>query len=207
MTETERHTVLILGAGASVAYGLPTGTELVNAICREFPNYSVQVKWFHLSPEQASARAKNLCDALNGAGTRSIDGFLEFREDLRLDGAIAIALALLCRERPQTLSNANSANTDNWYREFIEWLSPSPDVKFPATRVSVITCNYDRSLEQYMYVALKNRFRDSTDQKIAQLMDEVPIIHVHGSFGRLPWQRAKRKRYPTDGRTLSATPS
>ena len=197
MAQTERHTVLILGAGASVPYGFPTGTELVSAIHKEYPSL---LRGHVASTDQASSHAEEFCAELDGAGNKSIDTFLEFAEGLRKTGALAIALTMLYRERPGTLSNVNRADPDNWYRELINWLYPSPDVQFPASTVSVITYNYERSLEQYMYTALSDRLKrmQKRPTNAAELMGRVPIIHVHGRFGRLYWQQGDGEPVPYD---------
>jgi len=53
--------------------------------------------------------------------------------------------------------------------------------------LTIITFNYDRSLEYYFFTALKHLFNKS-DSDIARAMLCLPIIHFHGSLGPLPWQ-------------------
>ncbi len=53
--------------------------------------------------------------------------------------------------------------------------------------LAIITFNYDRSLEFYLHTALRNSY-GKTDKEVADKLDELRLIHVHGSLGRLPWQ-------------------
>jgi hypothetical protein len=49
---------------------------------------------------------------------------------------------------------------------------------------AVLTFNYDRSLEQFLLVALQNRY-DIGPAQAAQLLAAIPIIHLHGQLGHL----------------------
>ena len=53
--------------------------------------------------------------------------------------------------------------------------------------------------ECYLHTALVNTYR-LTETQAAELSANIPIVHVHGSLGRLPWQRgdAKVRPYSTE---------
>ena len=53
--------------------------------------------------------------------------------------------------------------------------------------LSIITYNYDRSLEQYLFIALRAAFNLKSSE-CRTLMKSIPIIHMHGDLGALPWQ-------------------
>lgn len=56
--------------------------------------------------------------------------------------------------------------------------------------LSVVTFNYDRSFEHFMFESLKGSYEieDEDDDEVAKKIAEIEIHHVHGSFGSLPWQ-------------------
>ena len=72
--------VLVLGAGASKAYGLPIGEELKAKICYELgkqqPLYTKLVEWGH-----SGAKITKFREALIESHTSSVDAFLTYRED------------------------------------------------------------------------------------------------------------------------------
>ena len=56
---------------------------------------------------------------------------------------------------------------------------------FRNNRLGLVTFNYDRSLEHYLYTAPKHRFNA---EEAIRLIKTVTVIHVHGQLGQLPWQ-------------------
>jgi hypothetical protein len=55
-------------------------------------------------------------------------------------------------------------------------------------------------LEHFLFSALKHSY-NKTDAQVAEMMQFIPIIHVHGSLGPLPWQEAGGiDYYPLFGR-------
>jgi hypothetical protein len=62
-----------------------------------------------------------------------------------------------------------------------------PFEQFGKNKVAFITFNYDRSLEHYLFTCLYNSYGKSADECAHQLK-QIPIIHLHGDLGALPWQ-------------------
>lgn len=60
------------------------------------------------------------------------------------------------------------------------------------SKLSIITFNYDRSLEHYLFTAVKNRYGKS-DQECAEVIGRIPIVHVYGSLGKLTWQEGRNE--------------
>ncbi|MGH7216991.1 MAG: hypothetical protein ACREIG_07135, partial [Nitrospiraceae bacterium] len=56
---------------------------------------------------------------------------------------------------------------------------------FHENKLSLITFNYDRSLEFYLHRAIK-RLWDLDDNEAAEVLKAVPIIHIHGKIDALP---------------------
>lgn len=177
--------VLILGAGTSAPYGFPIGRALVEDICDNFAARSTRLVRPGRSPALYRARADKLTGLLRTSVAYSIDFFLAHRADgdLREAGRVAIASSLLRVERKEALY-APVDREDNWYRAFANAI--------PALiPVGVVTYNYDRSLEHYLFEALRARYNDQDARDLLLLggaeRSEL-VTHVHGCFGRLPWK-------------------
>lgn len=97
-------------------------------------------------------------------------------------GKAAIAFRLMQFEDPNRLTWFDN----NWYRYIFGKLD-APLADFRNNNVTFVTFNYDRSLEHFLFTALKNSY-NGTDEVVAAALAEVPIIHVHGQLGLLPWQ-------------------
>ncbi len=78
----------------------------------------------------------------------------------------------------------------NWYQYLWEELN-DPFEHFGANKLSIVTFNYDRSLEHYMFTSLKNKYPDKSVDEYAEKIRSIPIIHVHGKLGPLPWETSK----------------
>ncbi|HEY6222343.1 MAG TPA: hypothetical protein VIW26_01050, partial [Gemmatimonadales bacterium] len=83
--------VLILGAGASIPYGFPSGEALRANIIKDLSKSTAQP--FQLL-EAAGFEAKHITNfrsALQQSGQRSVDAFLEHRSEFVGIGKVAIA--------------------------------------------------------------------------------------------------------------------
>ena len=186
-----RPTVLVLGAGASVPFGFPTGLGLVAQICNA--NYRN-----HESISPLKEQFPLFQDALRKSGLSSIDSFLENRvDDFAEIGKRTICREILSIERYgksvskketylKPVYESNLFGFDgNWYRQLRDLLGLDTD-KFGAN-LAIITFNYDRSLEQFIFTSIKNSFKLS-DEECASLLSRIKIVHVYGSVGELDWQ-------------------
>jgi hypothetical protein len=54
--------------------------------------------------------------------------------------------------------------------------------------VKIINFNYDRCIEQFLWLALQDLFLIPQD-RAAELISSLPIIHPYGVVGSLPWQK------------------
>ena len=68
--------------------------------------------------------------------------------------------------------------------------NPGDFTKIGNEKISVITFNYDRSLEHYVFENLYGLLENSGIQRkeLADVINHIPFIHVYGSLGKLPWQ-------------------
>jgi hypothetical protein len=176
MISTE--TVFILGAGASIPYGFPSGLDLVSKICEP----SGDRRYIQFGIDQATA--ESFITALRQSDQQSVDAFLEHRGNFMLAGKTAIAVQLIQCEN----HNALFGQTRDWYTNLFARLDGRFE-EFAHNRVSFITFNYDRSLEHYLFTALCNKYGKPSEE-VANVLRKIPIVHVHGQLGRLPWQEA-----------------
>lgn len=171
-------TVLILGAGASLDYGFPLGRGLRDLVCGITATEASSVI------EQAGYSIEELnefVDTLKHSGFTSVDWFLEDRPEFVLIGKAAIAAALIPFENPEKLFPPG-APPNHWYELLLNVLD-RPLGAFPENKLSVITFNYDRSIEHYMFTTLTTR--TGSEQRAIELMDKFEIVHVHGALGNL----------------------
>jgi len=200
-----KNTVLVLGAGASMPFGFPSGREIVGAICQALtPDTSQPIRRQYtptfsvlLHCNFSVSQITNFKDALSRSGHTSVDAFLEYRTEFIDVGKSAIAAVLLPFEKTDLLfEEMRIERKNNWYEYLFSQLSTSFDM-FDRNALSIITFNYDRSLEHYLLTALKNSY-GKTDKECAEKLNAIPIIHVHGKLGDLEWQHPHPFPVPYD---------
>lgn len=186
--------VFILGAGASVPYGYPTGFELAEGIKTFLLNFPydpkvaskdmAEVHNFFNQLVSPLPKLKQFYDALLKASTYSIDKFLENRPDYLELGKLLIAYMLKKKEHEFNLFI--NLKEKNWYAELFNRIDANVE-NISKNRISFITFNYDRSLEFFLYNLLKSR-STKRDEDILQAFNSIHIIHVYGSLGCFPWE-------------------
>ena len=60
------------------------------------------------------------------------------------------------------------------------------------SKVSFITFNYDRSLEQFLYESFQNSFTTVPSHDIVAIMNDIEIIHMYGCIAPLDWQDSEK---------------
>jgi hypothetical protein len=171
-------TVFVVGAGASVPFGMPTGGQLLDTAQKLDVDNLLQ----KLARQFSVERVAPLYEALADCQDSSIDALLEQRPDIELPGRYLIASLLLEAERNSPSRYLGVMH--DWFRYiWDEMVSGSRGIEaFGANRVSFVTYNYDRILEHKMIGGLKARYRAELKQVRAAL-EAVPILHLHGSLG------------------------
>lgn len=124
------------------------------------------------------------------SGKDSVDAFLEHRPSFLEIGKVAIAQELTRYELHNELFETQG---DNLYFYLYKHLNAMPD-EFQNNALTVVTYNYDRSFEHFLFTAFKRSYGLS-DETTARLLEHVPIIHLHGHLGLLPWQGGKYLKY------------
>jgi hypothetical protein len=191
-------TVLILGAGASMPYGFPSGAELRRIILDNLQLDYPPRKWIITLQKLGITQdcIRNFQYDLHNSDSSSVDAFLEHRPEFLKIGKLAITLGLIPFEEEQQLKKGE----ESWYQHLFGKLN-APFDSFDKNELSIITFNYDRSIEHYLFTAMKSKYGKSGEECKRKLGD-IPIIHVHGRLGALLWQdEAGRAYLPRPGAT------
>ncbi len=196
-------TVLVLGAGASKPFGFPLGAELKNEVCELLSDKVGRLNEFKkvaacILPDLAS-RAAVLREALAFSGLASVDSFLEHRVEFLDIGKAAIAYTLIKYEGEGRLFPSRERD---WYRYLFQRIWTNFD-DFGENELAVVNFNYDRSLEHYLFKALSNS-SGRRPLEVAAKLREIPIVHVYGSLGRLPWQEGDQPSRAYDPSTTES---
>ena len=179
----KRRTVLVLGAGASAPYGFPCARDLRDKIISGLSKEIAQPFQLLVAAGFDAQHVTNFRDALQKSGQASVDVFLEHRSEFLPVGKTAIAAALIPYEDEAKLWGGDQ----NWYEYLWQRLGPSLLDDVAQSQLSVITFNYDRSLEHFLFSALRESHNLGTDYAARYLREIIRIVHVHGQLGPLPW--------------------
>lgn len=190
-------TVLVLGAGASKAFGFPTGQELVKRICLLLNQDRYFDIFYQTIREHLCDMAKKFPNVLKLADPLSVDAWLEHNPIYIEVGKVAIAIALLGYEKQSGLRPQN-----NWYQLLSKRLD-GPFEMFQDNKLSIITFNYDRSLEQYLFETFRNTHTEKSEVECKEKLNQLRILHVYGSLGRLEWQSDKQLPLVSYGQSLN----
>ena len=84
----------------------------------------------------------------------------------------------------------------DWYQYLFNKMAATPE-DFAENKLTIVTFNYDRSLEFYFERVLRNSFGLGADEA-RDLRKSVPIIHVHGQLGDLDANSDNHRAYGPD---------
>lgn len=180
-----KRTVFVVGAGASAPFGFPTGRGLYDAIVRRLREQNDGFASLRDHGGFSPQDIERFRYELSRSGRVSVDGFLEHRWNHMEIGKTAIAHVLMGHEDEEQLFR----NAGDW----LGYLYRTLPSDFEAGDIAFLTFNYDRSLEHFLYSALKHGYgRSDTETKDA--LECIPIIHLHGRLGHLPWEMTAQSR-------------
>lgn len=185
----------VLGAGASMGYGFPSGAGLKDSAIETLSNknneeYKIVLKAgkeLDYQKEDITAFIKGLKAATRD---RSIDEYIESQHknpNIRKLSQVAkciIAIQIIKGEQDEALTTDRS-----WYDSLFDkmYRGNNSFVRFFDNKTSFITFNYDRSLERYLLLETMRVFGEEENECRERLKDAYKVIHVHGSLGDL-WE-------------------
>ena len=173
--------VLVLGAGASIAYGYPSGRQLRAEILgisdRVAQSYGLLRR---MNAQTGRSDFTDFRDAFEASMMYSIDAFLARRKEFAEIGKKCIAYALLKHENPKLLFREQS-DTDNWYQYLFNHIASKDWEELSFNDLAIVTFNYDRSLQHFLIKALKSAY-DKTTTEVEEKIKTLKIVHVYGSL-------------------------
>lgn len=179
-------TVLVLGAGASKEYGYPTGPELRDRILKGLDDPDSMMHKQLESVGYDGDRARTFRLAFGRHQLPTIDQFLEEHPEFGPIGTVAIACALFPDEEIGRLERRPQMK---WY-DYL-WDELRQDIKkFDDNELTIVTFNYDRSLEQYLGGALEEAGED-----VSKRLSSLGFIHVYGTLGGRPYIDSSAREY------------
>lgn len=173
-----KRTVLILGAGASSHLGYPIGSDLVSQICERLVSNQYDNE---IADNFDDVKIGDFGRRLSLSGCDSIDGFLEYNDDCMEIGCMFIADCLKQHELAANLHPNNAG----WYRYLFNVIATKSLEELTTTPITIVTFNYDRSLEAYMHQCIANRY-NINKKRAVDILQGMRIIHLHGILGEYP---------------------
>jgi len=195
----EQNTVFILGAGASCPYNYLSGKGLRKDIWK---NFSSNYKTFVLKPWQDKLEDQQIeiylkpinefIDKFYFSSTQSIDLFLSRNPKYKELGQLAITLTMFQSEQQSLFREKLDNEKHDWYLHILNTMTRKFIRKdsciINENKISFITFNYDRSLENFLYESLINSFTEISPEIIETQLRKIPFIHMYGQIAPLPWQ-------------------
>lgn len=218
MNNNHEFITFVLGAGASFEVNMPTGNDLKDKIALSMSNYrriasfdDPLLEALDALSQRSGGRspandyyqaAKRISAGMPQAP--SIDNFIDSHRSnnqIAEVGKLAIASAILKAERQSKLY-VNPASTynkldfsgvsDTWFNAFFQLISlnaQEEDLPARLSRVRVVTFNYDRTLEHFLFNSIQNYYGSSPEQA-AKILSHLTVLHPYGQVGNLPWQNS-----------------
>jgi len=199
----KKKTVLVLGAGASAPYGFPTGAELRKKIINDYDSIATAIGDDGIQYDKESLKEvfRFFAYKFRDSGTSSIDLFLSQQEknDIDLGKALILSVIRHCEHVSKynediyrIQKNKDVKKDIDWYKLFLfklfSGIQSFEEISFQ--NLEVITFNYDRSFEFYIYQSLRNwfPFTKINDKQIIDLINSLKIHHVFGMVDEYPWK-------------------
>jgi len=179
MSSRPKNITLVLGAGASQAMGYPVSSDLRNKILNlgmvDRQSYAIPAGLY-----SEDDLLQKFVNSFKQSQMFSIDAFLARRPEFSEIGKRSIAALLMEVEDEQRLLNIE--HRDHWYRYFYNKFSVETWEHLDFSNISIVTFNYDRSLEKFLHESIKGSYGKS-NAEAAEKLDSLKIVHIYGSLG------------------------
>lgn len=197
-------TVLVLGAGASMPYGYPSGKALRDQIAggrfdAKLSEYFDRVRGDEItqfSKSFLSSQRFSIDEFLSRRGLERVNADVNFEQI----GKAAISIALRENRKLEYLLHEPSISgegqmkynldySDHWYQYLWKRLSddiPNDEVdQLSDNSITILTFNYDLSLEFYLLDACSATFGVPKKQA-AGILSKIKIVHLYGRLSGNP---------------------
>ncbi len=210
-------TAFIVGAGASCELQMPSGPELVARIASalDFARYGVELQTRDSTLmmqylAKAASRVGGGEEVMNAAALRirtaakmggSIDALLEQHnndQNVLLCGKLAIVHFICQAEAKSTLRATPRIEGDlplqgqeSWLYQLSALITsgvPRSQAERCLDELTVISFNYDRSLEHFLPHAFVMAFGMTLQEAQRLIGAKLKVLRPYGAVGRLPWQ-------------------
>lgn len=193
----ERETTIVLGAGACLDLGYPSGGQLLAKLRLEIsePTSKLADLLYRLSDDQALV--DRFAETIKTAEVDSVDEYLRYAEspELRQIGKAAVAWMIAGYENPAHLYEG-----DSLYRDLFRILVDEINKRFDARGINFVTFNYDRALE----ASLTGRVHKTFPGDGENMLSTLSVYHVYGSLGSLTARPYGGSRLTDDVRQMAA---
>jgi hypothetical protein len=183
-----KDTVFVLGAGASMPYGFPSGTELGQQICNLIDppeNGPLATKLRSCGLE--SKLVDDFPEAFRRSARESVDQFLETGRGHAFLDVAKVAMALVLGEREKEKSLTDAPQDKDWMKYLFNRMLGKDERLFRQNRLKVITFNFDRSFERRLFLAVRNTYTLNDHEAGALCREALPVLHFHGDLGHPSW--------------------
>ena len=210
-------TVIIVGAGASCELQMPSGPELVARIASalDFARYGAELQTRDSTLmmqylAKAAARVGGGEEVMHAAALRirtaaklggSIDALLEQHnndQNVLLCGKLAIVHFICQAEAKSTLRLTPRVEGDlplqgqeSWLYQLSTLITsgvPRSQAERCLDDLTVVSFNYDRSLEHFLPHAFVMAFGMTLQEAQRLIAAKLKVLRPYGAVGRLPWQ-------------------
>ncbi len=191
--------VFILGAGASVPYGYPIGSQLRDDICL---NFKKDMTGHKESSGGDYGPLKDLIQLVDdfverfqNSRIRSIDKWLSLNEGYKDIGKLAIVNAIVKRENRRQLMFEGRDKSFDWFSVLFNEMMVGVAMPhhFSYREVCFITFNYDRVFEHLFFESFRNTFPSISLEEMNRILLPIHIFHIYGYVDEPPWKKEDHK--------------
>jgi hypothetical protein len=213
-------TTLIVGAGASQEIHLPSSPEVLDRTASAYDFYrfggeqmtkdsSMLLRHLNKLAERPGNSLEKLYEAterlrISARMSKMIDTVIEQNDDnplVTLTGKLAV-LHFICqgearsnlRPAPKSPGELPLQAGDFWLLELGKLMTagvPRSKVHQCFENLSIISFNYDRSIEHFLPYVLITAYGMTLPEAQRTVSEHLKIVHPYGTIGRLPWQKGE----------------
>ena len=178
----KKKTCLLLGAGASHHLGFPLGAGLKRDMVKALETPAALLDRLPVGLENTTEdHLRAFHDELAYGAWVSPDEFLEHRRQFVDFGKLLIARLLAPHEDARAI-----ARDAGWYERLRLALRGGSIEGLKASRLSVVTFNYDRSIDCFLHRFVQFHYQMGWGEALGFVREHIPIVHVHGMLGEYP---------------------